>query len=322
LDGFEQENQVTEQQIHYPEDEQCQGLPVAASGQPNSADKPRWKATAGGIGIVAMFLFKFKTVILLVLSKLKFLLGIFKFAKFSKALTTLGSMMVTIAVDAMMWGWKFAVGFVLLIFVHEMGHVLALRAKGINASAPVFIPFVGAFVALKEMPRNARVEAEIAIAGPLLGTLGAVVCFYFGKWANLPLFIRLAYVGFFINLINLLPVLPLDGGRIMAAISPKVWLVGMILTVVGFFVTGSPILLILVLLSLGRMWQAIKPKPRDQIDEQVQIAQQDQTDQIDQEEQESQDYYNVPRLVRMKMTAAYFGLAMFLGVMMMKLHHP
>ena len=259
--------------------------------------KPRLESRLGGLGVLAALLFKFKGILLLVLAKGKFLLISLKYLKFAKVFTTFGSMLVSVGVDAMLWGWSFAAGFVALLFVHEMGHVAALRAKGIKASAPVFIPFMGAIIAMKEMPHDAKSEAEIGIAGPLLGTLGAFICLQIGHMMDAPLFVRLAYVGFFLNLFNLLPVLPLDGGRVMAAISPKVWLAGMVLAVLLFIWSHSPIFLILVIMSVGRMWHAIKSKPEDL------------------------DYYNVPGDVRLRMTLLYFGLAAYLGVMLMQLRH-
>ncbi len=256
-----------------------------------------WRKLFGPLGAVALLLFKFKGVILIALSKLKLLLIPLKYLKFGKVFTTLGSMLATVVIDATRWGWAFAVGFVLLLFVHEMGHALMLRARGIKAGVPVFIPFMGAFIGLKEMPKDAKTEAEVGIAGPLLGTLGAVLCLQLGGPGRMELFTRLAYVGFLINLFNLLPVLPLDGGRVMAAISPKVWVIGLILTVVAFFWSHNPIFLIIVLMSAGRMWHAFKVPP------------------------EELDYYKVPRSTRLQMTAAYFGLALFLAAMMMQLHH-
>src|SRR5947199_7903672 len=91
-----------------------------------------------------------------------------------KLLTTSGSMLVSIGAYALIWGWQFAVGFVLLLFVHEMGHVIQLRREGVPASAPMFIPFLGAFVGMKRLPDDAAAEARVGLAGPVLGTVGAL----------------------------------------------------------------------------------------------------------------------------------------------------
>lgn len=265
---------------------------------PPPAHRSGWKAAGGAAVGTAAVLLKFKSIIFIVLAKLKFIVIPLKYLKFGKVFTTMGSMIATVAIDAVRWGWAFAAGFVLLLFVHEMGHMLAIRAKGMKAGAPVFIPFVGAFIALKEMPHDAKSEAEIGIAGPVLGTLGAVGCLLLGVYAGQELFVRLAYIGFLINLFNLLPVLPLDGGRVMSAISPKAWLAGLVMSVALFIWSHNPLFIILVLLSVGRMWHGIKANP------------------------EEQDYYQVPRLTRIQMTLGYFGLASFLAIMMMHLHHP
>ena len=94
----------------------------------------------------------------------------------AKLLTTSGSMLVSVAAYALIWGWRFAIGFVVLLFIHEMGHVIALRREGVEASAPVFIPFVGALVWAKSLGGNALAEARVGLAGPILGTIGAAAC--------------------------------------------------------------------------------------------------------------------------------------------------
>jgi hypothetical protein len=137
-----------------------------------------------------------------------------------KLLTTSGTMLVSIAAYSLIWGWKFAVGFVILLFVHEMGHVIQLRREGIKASAPVFIPFLGAAIAAKSLGDNALAEARVGLAGPILGSLGAAALIPIADATGNDLFRALAFTGFFLNLFNLLPVVPLDGGRAMAAMAP------------------------------------------------------------------------------------------------------
>ena len=127
-------------------------------------------------------------------------------------------MLVSVAAYSLIWGWKFAVGFVLLIFVHEMGHVLQLRREGIKASAPMFIPFFGAVIWAKSLGENAAAEARVGLAGPMLGSLGAAALIPVAYATGNDLFTALAFTGFFLNLFNLLPVVPLDGGRAMAAL--------------------------------------------------------------------------------------------------------
>jgi Zn-dependent protease len=167
------------------------------------------------IGAAAMFL----------LSQLKTLLPLLKLGKAGGAILT---MALSIWAYAQAFRWQFAVGFVLLIFVHEMGHVWASKRKGLPVSAPIFIPFLGAMINMKRHPRDAATEAYVAIGGPLLGTIGAAVVFAAAYVWDSGLLYSLAYTGFFLNLINLLPIHPLDGGRIATAVSRWLWLVGLV----------------------------------------------------------------------------------------------
>ena len=188
--------------------------------------------------------------------KLKFLFAaIFKF----KLFTVAGSMLVSIGAYALLWGWQFAVGFVLLLLVHELGHVLEAKRQGLPVSAPMFIPFLGALITLKRLPDNAWNEAKVAIAGPILGSLGAAATWGLGEYFDSQLLVALAFTGFFLNLFNLAPISPLDGGRIVAAIHPALWVVGLVLLLGLTIVAPNPILiLILVLggLESWRRWQS------------------------------------------------------------------
>src|SRR5213080_337254 len=169
----------------------------------------RIKKALGPVAVVGVVIAKFFT-------KLKFfILPALKFLPL--LLKSGGTMVLMIWVYTMMWGWKFAVGFVVLLFVHECGHLIVARFWGLRVGAPVFIPFMGAFIALKEAPRNAWIEAQVGIGGPMLGTMGAAVCEAIHIATGNPLFGALAYTGFFLNLFNLAPVGFLDGGRIITA---------------------------------------------------------------------------------------------------------
>jgi Zn-dependent protease len=139
-----------------------------------------------------------------------------------------------------------------------MGHVLQLKREGIKASAPMFIPFFGAFVAMREMPKNALVEARVGLAGPVLGTLGALGALGIHAFTGNPLFLGLAYVGFLINLFNLAPMLPLDGGRAVGAMSPVFWLLGLALTAALFFVMPNFIVLLIGILGGAELWRRWK----------------------------------------------------------------
>jgi Zn-dependent protease len=167
----------------------------------------------------------------------------------AKLLTTAGTALVSVVLYSLVFGWWFAVGFVVLLFVHEMGHVIQLRREGIRATAPFFIPFLGAVVGMKEMPGDALAEARVGLAGPILGTAGAAVCLLIAELTNSPLLRALAYVGFLLNLINLVPLTPFDGGRAMAAMAPVMWFFGLFVVLVLLLLTHIPFLLIFVLLG-------------------------------------------------------------------------
>lgn len=184
-----------------------------------------------------------------------------------KLLTTTGTALVSVAAYSLFFGWEFAAGFVLLLFVHEMGHVFQLRREGISASTPMFIPFLGAAIFSKSLGDNALAEARVGLAGPILGTLGAAICLAIGEALNSDLLRALAYVAFFLNLINLIPVTPFDGGRAMAAMAPAMWFVGLGTLVALVLVTGNYFLLIFLLLGFmdtRRRWQQRKTRSLEQ----------------------------------------------------------
>ena len=170
-------------------------------------------------------------------------------------LKTFATMLLSIAFYATEWGWPFAVGFVLLIFVHEMGHAVVLKHEGIPAGAPVFIPFLGAFIAMKGLPRNAYVEAKVAIGGPISGSVAAWAVLAYGLAMEQRLYVTLGHAGILLNLFNLIPVSPLDGGRIAGAFTRTFWIVGYALGLVALAATRSPILLIVLFVGLFTLWQ-------------------------------------------------------------------
>jgi len=167
----------------------------------------RVKKALGPIAVVGILIVKFFAKLkLLLLPLLKFLPILLKSG---------GTMLLMIWVYMQLWGWQFAVGFVLLLLVHETGHLLVAKKFGLKVGAPVFIPFMGAFIALKEAPRNAWIEACVGIGGPMLGTVGALLCNALGEVFNAPLFIALAWFGYFLTFLIRTPVGMLDGGRIV-----------------------------------------------------------------------------------------------------------
>ena len=215
------------------------------SGAPGS-DQPRpqrpkqssirGRLSALGAALVAL-LAKFKAILFL-LPKIKL---------FASSATIL----VSLAAYALLWGWSFAAGFVALLFVHEMGHVIALRREGIKASGPMFIPFMGAVIASRSLGDNALAEARVGLAGPILGSIGSAACILVWLATGNDLWRALAYTGFLLNLFNLLPVVPLDGGRAMAAMAPWMWFGGFLALIPLLFVFPNPIFLI-ILVFAGR----------------------------------------------------------------------
>jgi Zn-dependent protease len=236
------------------------------------------------IAAFGYLLFKFKTA----------LLAIFKF----KVFATSASMLVSVAAYAWIWGWRFAVGFVLLILVHELGHVFELRRQGVPASAPLFIPFLGAVVGMKQMPKNAWHEAQVALAGPILGSLGALGVWIAGEALDSELLVALAFTGFFLNLFNLLPVSPLDGGRAIAAVHPILWAVGLAVLLGLVLVAPNPILIIILVLGGLDVWRRWRERERPV----------------------SAEYYRVRTWQRWVVGVTYVGLAALLALAMSATH--
>jgi len=189
---------------------------------------------------------------------LKLLVLLFGALKFGKFGITLGTMLLSMGAYALLFGWRYAAGFVLLILVHEMGHYLAARERGLAVGAPTFIPFVGAWVQLKDLPHDAETEAYVGIAGPVLGSAAALALYFLAESNGSRLLLALAYSGFFINLFNLIPLKPLDGGRITAIVSPRLWLVGIPVLVALFVWRPSPLLILIALLALPAAWRNLR----------------------------------------------------------------
>jgi Zn-dependent protease len=227
------------------------------------------------------------------------LFKLFSVLKFGKIFTTMGTMLLSIAVYATIFGWRYAVGFIALLFIHEMGHYIAMRQRGLDAGAPVFIPFLGAFIQMKDQPHDAETEAYVALAGPLLGTAGAFAAYIYGQETDSRLWLAIAYSGFFLNLFNLIPVSPLDGGRITAVLSPRVWLAGVPLLVAAFFYFPSPVLIVIAVMASPHLVTAWKYDPNDPA---------------------NQQYYGVSNAVKLEYGATYLLLAAALAVMTYNIH--
>jgi Zn-dependent protease len=213
-----------------------------------------------------------------------------------KVVTVAASMLVSIAAYTWIWGLPFAIGFVVLILVHEMGHVIELRRQGVPASAPLFIPFLGAVIGMRQLPDDAWKEAKVALAGPILGSLGAAAFLVAGTATDSDLLRALAFVGFFLNLFNLIPVVPLDGGRAVGALHPAIWLFGLLIVVGLAVVRPNPILILIVIvggLELWRRWRERGLRPT---------------------------YYRLPMSQRIAVAVVYIGLIAILGLAVSETH--
>ena len=202
----------------------------------------------GLLAVIGALLLKFGKAALLLLPK-------------AKVLTTSASMFVSLAAYSLIWGWKFALGFIVLLFVHEMGHVIQLRREGIEASAPMFIPFLGAVVMARSLGDDAAAEARVGLAGPILGTLGTLALLPVAISTGDHFWYALVFTGLFLNLFNLLPVVPLDGGRAMAALSPWMWFVGLFAMALLTFLSPNPIIILILLVAVFdtfRRWKAYR----------------------------------------------------------------
>ena len=219
--------------------------------------------------------------------------------KWGKIATIGGTMLLSLAIYASIWGWTYAAGFVALMFVHEMGHYIAASQRGLKVGAPMFVPFVGAWIALQEQPVDVETEAYVALAGPVVGTIGALVVYLWGRSSDSGILLAIAYAGLFLNLFNLIPISPLDGGRITAVLSPRVWLVGAPVMLGILLYRPSPMLFIIAVLSfpqLVRAWNYDAKAP------------------------ENVAYYSTPLQTKLEYGVIYLALTALLCIMTFEVH--
>jgi Zn-dependent protease len=247
--------------------------------RPDRSEQSLLRRIGGSIFAAFLVLLKFGKAALLLLGKVKFL-------------GTAGSMLVSIGAYALIWGWKFGAVFVGLLFIHEIGHVIQLRREGVKASAPMFIPFLGAFVAMKEMPKDAGAEARVGLAGPVLGTIGCLVPLALWLITDEPFWQAATFIGIFLNLFNLLPILPLDGGRAMAALSSWIWAIGFLLFLGVLVLYPSPVLILVVLFGGMETWRRWKQRKSP----------------------EAREYNRIPMSTRVAVAVVYLGLVVVLGI--------
>lgn len=273
-------------------------VPAESSGKEVSAERadgvrPRasiLKLSGGLLITVGLLLLKLKGLLYFVVAKFKWLF-VNPFEGFSLAslAVTAGSMALTIAAYVLKTGWwGFVIGFVLITLVHEIGHALMMRKKGLEIGAMLFIPFIGGAVTPKQQPANAYDDAQIGLAGPVAGTIASILSLGIFNAAGNPLFLIVAFAGFIINLLNLLPVGVLDGGRISAAITKWMWVLGGAILFYMMVRWRSPLLLLVLLLALFQIYKAIT-------------------------EERNEVFYDLRMNQRATIAAAYFSLVLFLG---------
>lgn len=246
--------------------------------EPGSGRAGLFKRLSGPLAVLALLATKAKTVLLL-LPKLK-------------VFSTSASMLVSVVAYQLIFGWTFAVGFVLLLLLHELGHVIQLRREGIEASAPMFIPFLGAVISAKSMGDDAAAEARVGLAGPILGSIATLIPLALWLATGDEFWRALAYIGFLLNLFNLIPVVPLDGGRAMAALSPWVWFVGFAGLVAMTVLFPNPILLLILLFGGMESWRRFKRRNSP----------------------ESKAFHDIPTRTRILVGVVYLGLIAALAV--------
>jgi Zn-dependent protease len=231
-----------------------------------------------------------------VLAKLKWITVPLQMIKAGPILGPTVTALVSIGAYALAFGWQFGIGLVAMIFVHEMGHVAVLRRYGVPATAPIFIPFLGAVIGMRQLPRDAVMEAYVGLGGPVLGSIGAFAAWGIYQLDGHPIWLVLAYVGVLLNLFNLLPLLPLDGGRAVGAISQWMWAIGL-LSLVAFMILRPNPIVILILVFGGfefiQVWRRRKLNPA---------------------------YYRVPMGQRATIGLIYFGLILILGLSLHQLN--
>src|SRR5439155_15513140 len=198
------------------------------------------------------------------------------------------SMALSIAAYATKAPLPLVVGFVLIILIHEIGHAVVIRAKGLRAGFLVFIPFIGGAVTLKDQPRSAYDDAQIGLAGPIAGTFASLVALQIFKWTGNPLYLLIALTGFILNLINLLPIGMLDGGRISAAVTKWMWVIGGAILAYKAIKQSNALLVLFLILAMFQVYASIVREKEGK-------------------------FYDLTGAQRFGIGVAYFSLVIFLG---------
>lgn len=245
---------------------------------------------SGAVLVALLLVLKLKSLLLFLGAKFKiFIVNPFEGFGFAQVMLTAGSMVVSYVAYVIKFDyWEIALGIVFVLFVHELGHAVVIRARGLRAGAMVFIPFVGGAVTLRRYPRSVFVDAQIGLAGPIFGTIASIAVFELYKFTENELWLWIAHMGFALNLFNLTPVRPLDGGRIAAAITKWMWAIGTIVLVVCWLRWENHLLILLIVMSIFQVYGAIN-------------------------REKNKRFYAITPRKRIAVAAVYFSLLAFLG---------
>jgi Zn-dependent protease len=260
-----------------------------STAAPSAPRRGPMRALSGLLLVVGIAALKFKGVLLLFFEKLRalFVNPFEGFGAIQYAVAG-GSMLITVAAYATKFRLGLVIGFVLVTLIHEIGHAVVIRAKGLRAGFMVFIPFIGGAVTLRDQPRSAYDDAQIGLAGPIAGTLASLFSLQLFKWTDNPLYLLVALTGFILNLINLLPIGVLDGGRISAAVTKWMWVFGGAILAYKVYRQPNPLLIVILLLAVFQVYAAILREKEDR-------------------------FYDLTGPQRAAIAIAYFTLVIFLG---------
>lgn len=248
------------------------------------------KVLSGLILLLGVLALKAKGLILLAFEKIRvFFVNPFEGFGAAQYAIAGGSIVVTIAAYATQFPLAVVVGFVVITLIHEIGHAVAIRAKGLRTGFMVFVPFIGGAVTLRDQPRTVYDDAQIGLAGPFAGTLASLVCLQIYKWTADPLWLLIAFMGFAINLFNLLPIGMLDGGRISAAVTKWMWVFGGGVIVWKVIDQPNPLIILIAVLAAFQVYASLEREKNDR------------------------RFYEIAPMQRAAIAVLYFGLVIFLG---------
>ena len=250
---------------------------------------PITKALSGFVILLGLAALKLKALFLLAFDKVR-LLFVNPFEGFGTMQYAIagGSMVLTVAAYATKFRFGLVIGFVLITVIHEIGHAVVMRMKGLRVGFMFFIPFIGGAVTLKDQPRSAYDDAQIGLAGPIAGTFASLLALQIWKWTDNPLYLLIAFVGFGINLVNLLPIGMLDGGRISAAVTKWMWVLGGGVLIYKVANQPNPLLIVILILAAFQVYASVVREKEDK-------------------------FYEVTPAQRAGVAFVYFTLVIFLG---------